>query len=162
MIEQLASLLLPIDALLSHPDFDIHLGSSSGAVSLFRNMWFLCVLFHFTTDDKQETAMEWQQPALARIAAKTPPMIYEEAHDSLASELEYSSVIRQEYAHTVRHHLSALFPFNDGQVRSSRNIGLRWSDTSSFVQATFGPYPLARLSFCSQCMISSACELQLG
>jgi phosphatidylinositol 4-kinase len=101
MIEQLASLLLPIDALLSHPD--LHLGSSSGIVSLFRNMWFLCVLFHFTTDNKQETAMEWQQPALSRIAAKTPPMIYEEAHDSLASELEYSSVIRQEYAYTVRH-----------------------------------------------------------
>jgi phosphatidylinositol 4-kinase A len=109
MIEQLASLLLPIDALLSHADFDLHLNPSPEVVTLFRNMWFLCVLFHFTTDDKQETAMEWQQPALARIAAKTPPMIYEEAHDSLASELEYNSVIRQEYAHTVRHFIISLF-----------------------------------------------------
>jgi phosphatidylinositol 4-kinase len=102
MIEQLASLLLPIDALLSHSDFDLQLGASSTLVTLFRNMWFLCVLFHFTTDNKQETAMEWQQPALARIAAKTPPMILEEAHESIASELEYNSVIRQEYAYTVR------------------------------------------------------------
>lgn len=45
--------------------------------------------------------MEWQKPALARIAAKTPSMILEEAHDSIASDLEYNSVVRQEYAHTV-------------------------------------------------------------
>jgi len=101
MVEQLASLLLPIDALLAHSDFDLQYSASPELVALFRNMWFLCVLFHFTTDNKQETAMDWQQPALARIAAKTPPMILEEAHDSLASELEYNSVIRQEYAHTV-------------------------------------------------------------
>lgn len=100
MIEQLASLLLPIDALLAHSDFDLQ-SSASGIVALFRNMWFLCVLFHFTTDNKQETAMEWQQPALARIAAKTPPMILEEAYDSIASDLQYNSVIRQEYARTV-------------------------------------------------------------
>jgi phosphatidylinositol 4-kinase len=42
-------------------------------------MWSFCVLFHFTPDSKQETAMKWQQPAPARIAAKTPLMIYEEA-----------------------------------------------------------------------------------
>ncbi|RDB21005.1 Phosphatidylinositol 4-kinase stt4 [Hypsizygus marmoreus] len=102
MIEQLASLLLPIDALLAHQDFNPHLDSSSGVVSLFRNMWFLCVLFHFTIpNDKEETAMDWLKPALSNIAAKTPSMVLEESHDSVVNDVEYNSVIRQEYAHTV-------------------------------------------------------------
>lgn len=103
MIEQLASLLLPIDALLAHPNFDPQINASPAIVALFRNMWFLCVLFHFTSGEaKDDTAMSWQKPALARIAAKTPPVVLEEAHDSIASDLEYNSVIRQEYAHLVR------------------------------------------------------------
>jgi hypothetical protein len=71
-------------------------------VTLFRNMWFLCVLFHFTSgEEKGDTAMEWQKPALARIAAKTPSIVLEESHYSIANELEYNSVIRLEYAHLV-------------------------------------------------------------
>jgi phosphatidylinositol 4-kinase len=102
MIEQLASLLLPIDALLAHDDFHPQSDASAGIVALFRNTWFLCILFNFTCiEDKESTAMEWQRPALARIAAKTPPMVLEESHDSVASDVEYNSVIRQEYAHTV-------------------------------------------------------------
>lgn len=102
MIEQLASLLLPIDALLAHEDFNPHVNAETTVVSLFRNMWFLCILFHFTVqDDKEETAMEWQKPALARIAAKTPAMVMEESHESIASDVEYNSVIRQEYADKV-------------------------------------------------------------
>lgn len=102
MIEQLASLLLPIDALLAHKDCMPHISSSSVVVALFRNMWFLCVLFHFTDEDKESHAMGWKRPAMARIAAKTPAMVLEESQDAVASDVEYNSVIRQEYAHTVR------------------------------------------------------------
>ncbi|KAJ3734042.1 hypothetical protein DFJ43DRAFT_1065841 [Lentinula guzmanii] len=101
MIEQLASLLLPIDALLSHEDFTPQFTESPTLVALFRNMWFLCILFHFTVEDKEATAMDWQKPALSRIATKTPAMVMEESHDSVASDVEYNSVIRQDYAHTV-------------------------------------------------------------
>lgn len=102
MIEQLSSLLLPIDAILSHKDFNPHLKPSPAVVSLFRNMWFLCILFHFTSiDNKEEIAMDWLPPALCRIAAKTPPTVIEDCHDSVTSDIEYNSVIRQEYAHTV-------------------------------------------------------------
>ncbi|KAE9409758.1 hypothetical protein BT96DRAFT_962286 [Gymnopus androsaceus JB14] len=119
MIEQLASLLLPIDALLSHQDFTPHINESPTVVALFRNMWFLCVLFNFTADDKEATAMEWQKPALARIATKTPAMVLEESHDSVASDVEYNSVIRQDYAHTViSKHRSCL----------TKHISLRSSD----------------------------------
>ncbi|KAF9067556.1 hypothetical protein BDP27DRAFT_1328569 [Rhodocollybia butyracea] len=119
MIEQLASLLLPIDALLAHVDFNPHINDSSTLVALFRKMWFLCVLFHFTVDEKEATAMEWQRPALARIATKTPAMVLEESHDSVASDVEYNSVIRQEYAHTVisKHRASLI-----------KHISLRSSD----------------------------------
>ncbi|KAG6889834.1 hypothetical protein C0995_014311 [Termitomyces sp. Mi166 len=102
MIDQLASLLLPIDALLAHDDFNPQIGASTGVVSLFRNMWFLCVLFQFTNDkDKADNAMNWLKPALSHIAIKTPSMVLEEPHDSVASDVEYNSVIRQEYAHTI-------------------------------------------------------------
>ncbi|KAH9843165.1 atypical/PIKK/PI4K protein kinase [Rhodofomes roseus] len=103
MIEQLASLLLPIDALLNHDDFCPSPNAPSNIVTLFRNMWFLCVLFQFTTpsEQKQQSAMDWQQPALARIAMKTPPLILEEAQDTIVSDLEYNTVIRQEYIETV-------------------------------------------------------------
>lgn len=102
MVEQLASLLLPIDALLSHDDCNPRKDSSPEIVSLFRNTWFLCVLFGFTNADASEaTAMNWLKPALSRIATKTPSMVVEESHDAAASDVEYNSVIRQEYANTV-------------------------------------------------------------
>lgn len=108
MIEQLASLLLPIDALLAHEDFNPQLKAEPAIIALFRNMWFLCILFGFTSNDDEDSAMEWQKPALCRIAAKTPSTVMEESHDSVASNVEYNSVIRQDYAHTVR---SACIPF---------------------------------------------------
>lgn len=102
LTEQLASLLLPIDALLAHPDFVIGPNAPSSLTTLFRNMWFICVLFHFTcSDDRDQMAMEWQKPALARIAMKTPPIVLDEAHDTIVSDLEYNPVIRREYAETV-------------------------------------------------------------
>lgn len=103
LTEQLASLLLPIDALLGQPDFTIQPETSSSLATLFRNMWFICILFHFTSaDDKDQMAMEWQKPALARIAVKTPPLVLDETHDTIVSDLEYNPVIRKEYAETVR------------------------------------------------------------
>lgn len=102
MTEQLASLLLPIDALLSHGDLLVDIASTPSLVNQFRNMWFLCILFQFTASDvKDHPAMAWQKPALARIAIKTPPIVVERSHDSIASDLEYNPVIRQEYVETV-------------------------------------------------------------
>lgn len=103
--EQLVSLLLPIDALLNHADFNPRFGSSTELVALFRNMWFLCTLFRFTTtdeaDEKDGSATEWRRPALSRIATKTPAIVLEEGNDFLVSDVEYNSCIRLEYAHSV-------------------------------------------------------------
>ncbi|KAI8989762.1 atypical/PIKK/PI4K protein kinase [Trametes punicea] len=123
MSDQLASLLLPIDALLSHDDFQVESDASYNVVTLFRNMWFLCVLFGFTVPPERggHTAMEWRQPALARIAARTPPIVLEEARDTIVSDLEYNTVIRQEYVETViskhRALLTKHIPLRSGEVR---------------------------------------------
>ncbi|KAH9945818.1 atypical/PIKK/PI4K protein kinase [Epithele typhae] len=117
MSEQLASLLLPIDALLGHSDFDLGPDISYNVVTLFRNMWFLCVLFGFTVPNNQpHNAMEWRQPALARIAARTPSIVLEEAHDTIVSDLDYNTVIRQEYVDM------ALGPTRETVIAKSRAL----------------------------------------
>ena len=103
MIEQLASLLLPIEALLNHADFTPHLHATSELTNLFRNLWFLCVLFHFTTsaeEEREKSAMTWLLPALAKVATKTPCLVLENVSDAV-SDLEYRTVVRHEYAHSV-------------------------------------------------------------
>ncbi|KZT09606.1 atypical/PIKK/PI4K protein kinase [Laetiporus sulphureus 93-53] len=121
MVEQLGSILLPIDALLTHDDFKLQIGIPSNVVTLFRNMWFLCVLFRFTTSD-DHSAMDWQRPALARIAMKTPPIVLEEVHDTIVSDLEYNTVIRQEYIEMIiSHHrllLAKYIPLRISEIRS--------------------------------------------
>ena len=103
MTEQLASLLLPIEALMTHPDFELPANPPASLTTLFRNVWLLCILFHFTTiDEREQGAMSWQKPALSRIARKTPSIVMEESHDTIVSDLEYNPVIRKEYVETVR------------------------------------------------------------
>ncbi|KAG8217643.1 hypothetical protein J3R82DRAFT_5796 [Butyriboletus roseoflavus] len=124
MIEQLASLLLPIEALLDHADFTSHLHATSELTNLFRNLWFLCVLFHFTTsgeEEREKSAMTWLLPALARIAIKTPCLVLESVSDAV-SDLEYRTVVRHEYAHSAlakhRAYLTRHISSSAGDLRS--------------------------------------------
>ena len=60
MIERLASLLLPIEALLNRADFDPQSKISPGLVGLFRSMWFLCSLFHLSAlEEKVQITVNW-------------------------------------------------------------------------------------------------------
>jgi len=102
LIDQLGSILLPIDALLSQQDFLPNLERQPERTALFRNMWFLCILFQFTVpEDRSSPSFEWQIAALTRIAVKTPDIVLEEIPDFVSNTLEYNTVIRQEYAQTV-------------------------------------------------------------
>lgn len=102
MVDQLGSLLLPIDALLSQRDFDPSVDAPSETVALFRNLWFLCVLFRFTQEERGDPSTDWQVAALTRIAIKTPPIVLEEIPDFVTSNLEYNTIIRQEFVQHVR------------------------------------------------------------
>ena len=44
---------------------------------------------------------EWKNAGLARIAAKTPVFVAEEALDYLSSNLEYNRVLRKNYVEHV-------------------------------------------------------------
>lgn len=124
MIEQLASLLLPIEALLNHADFSPHVNATPELTSLFRNMWLLCVLLNLTlAEDKEreKSAMTWLVPALGRIATKTPIPVLESATDVL-SDLEYNTNVRREYARSViskhRACLTRYIPMRASEIRS--------------------------------------------
>ncbi|KZV73387.1 atypical/PIKK/PI4K protein kinase [Peniophora sp. CONT] len=123
MVEQLVSLLLPIDALLAHADYTPRTQASPELVVLFRNMWFLCTLFQLgAQEEKEASATEWRRPALARIAVATPPLISEDAHDTFVSDVEFNPSIRLDYANSaiVKHRniLNRLLPTHHHQIRS--------------------------------------------
>ncbi|KAG8834446.1 phosphatidylinositol-4- kinase [Serendipita sp. 399] len=122
LLEELCSLLLPLDALLSHEDFQPHLQPSPTLISRFRNFWLLCVLFGFTNREKRPTCMtDWHAQALMRIAEKTPPIVQEDAHDFITSELEYNPVLRQDYLQEVFHQhratLTNYIPIRHTEIR---------------------------------------------
>lgn len=101
LVDQLAALLLPIDALLLHQDYQPP--KDPKIVTYFRNMWFLCILFDFHVSLDQPFAVNvWRRAALNRIATKTPSIVVEEAQDYVLNDLEYNSIIRQNFAQLVR------------------------------------------------------------
>ena len=92
-------ILLPIlSTLLSHRDFIAHLNPSEDLVSLFRNVWFHCVLYGFVSET---TWMREWCDSLVIIAQKTPPLVLESATNYLEYDLEYNSVLVRGYSEQV-------------------------------------------------------------
>lgn len=91
LISQLGTLRPALQALLAHSDFEPHIQCSAETVSLFRNMWFLCVVFGFVTESMW--IREWND-SLQVIAKKTPVLVIESATNYLESDLEFNSVLR--------------------------------------------------------------------
>lgn len=98
----LAALLIPISALLSHSLYHPDRSPSAELVSLFRNLWFLCVVFGLSGQAGRKRISEYETQALGIIAEKTPALVLENATDFVASDLEYNSVIRKDFATSVR------------------------------------------------------------
>jgi phosphatidylinositol 4-kinase len=132
-LAELVALTLPIDALVSHSNFHPHHDASSEVTALFRNMWFICGLFRLGSDDKADMINEWQYAAMTRIAAKTPPIVLEEAQDYLTNAIEYNPVFRNDYLQSVG---LLAFPREcpliycmTGHFSSSHNFEQVYSDT---------------------------------
>lgn len=122
MMEELCSLLLPLDALLSHEDFQPHLNPTPLLTTRYRNLWLLCVLFEFTNASKRPDCMsEWHVQALMRIAEKTPPIVLEDTHGFVSAELEYNPILRQDYLQEVlqqhRATLTAHIPLRNSEIK---------------------------------------------
>ena len=94
----LAALLIPISALLSHPTYYPAKSSSPELVAHFRNLWFICVAFGICGSASKKRLSEHELHALSNIAEKTPALILENATDYVASDLEYNSVLRKDFA----------------------------------------------------------------
>lgn len=63
--------------------------------------------------------MTWLVPVLAEIATKTSTLVLENVHDA-ASEIEYRTVIRHEFAHSV----SVAFFWKGGMLNDFHRISL--------------------------------------
>ncbi|CAG8689893.1 17249_t:CDS:10, partial [Rhizophagus irregularis] len=111
-------ILLPVlKTLLSHDDFKAHMNASEELVSLFRNLWFHCVLYGFVSE---ETWMREWRDSLVVIAQKTPPLV-QESTNYLESDLEFNSVLRrgnsdQDLAN-VRSSLSSFLPNRASEIK---------------------------------------------
>ncbi|CAE6494869.1 unnamed protein product [Rhizoctonia solani] len=120
-LAELVALTLPIDALVAHSDFHPDRDASTEVTALFRNMWFICGLFRLSSDDKADMINEWQYAAMTRIAAKTPPVVLEEAQDYLTNAIEYNPIFRNDYLQIVvaRHRvtLSKFIPTRGTDIR---------------------------------------------
>lgn len=117
LTSQLAGLLLPLDAILHHKNFNPHHDPSPELVALFRNAWFICVVLNIPN-----TLTDWHVAALDRIALKTPALILESTADYVSSDLEYNSILRKEFSEVVlnkrRSALSATIPTQASDIRS--------------------------------------------
>lgn len=117
LTDQLAKLLLPIDAVLAHDTFDPHHSPTAELVTLFRNMWFICVVLGIP-----RTLKDWHLAALERIAFKTPALVLESAHDYVSSDLEYNSILRKDFAPVVlsrqRSQLAEILPAHSYEIKT--------------------------------------------
>lgn len=119
---EMARLLPTIAELLSHDDLNPHLEPTLDMVALFRNMWFLAVLFNLANPHVARraslsatlaftplvlTVQSVVRPStdmhriLALVALKTPTLVPESARNYLDSDLEYNSVLKREFGHTA-------------------------------------------------------------
>ncbi|CAG8611324.1 9214_t:CDS:10 [Cetraspora pellucida] len=111
LIGEIGILLPVLRTLLSHNDFKLHVNAPKELVSLFRDMWFHCVLYGFVSEESW--MREWRD-CLIMIAQKTPPLVQESATNYLEKDLEYNSVLvrgnsDQEFTN-VRNSLSSFLP----------------------------------------------------
>ena len=136
----LATLLPAIAAVLEHKDIHPEVQPTTEMVSLFRNMWFLSVLFGFASPNnirsnvaadgsatsRPSSAAEAQAEIVGRslssISLKTPTLVPETAHNYLESDLEYNSVLKREFSNQTldsqRKALSAVIPTHASDIRS--------------------------------------------
>ncbi|GMK56681.1 hypothetical protein CspeluHIS016_0305210 [Cutaneotrichosporon spelunceum] len=102
---QLSALLLPIAELLSHSKFRPDNNASTETVSQFRNMWLLCVAFNFSSRNGESVLSEHEENALSVIATKTPALYQEQNTDFVGSDLEYNTILRKDFGHSINNRM---------------------------------------------------------
>ncbi|ODN73286.1 hypothetical protein L202_07835 [Cryptococcus amylolentus CBS 6039] len=98
----LSALLIPISTLLSHSCYHPDRSASPELVAHFRNLWFTLVVFGLSGNSGKKILSEHEWDALGLIAEKTPALVLESSNDFVASELEYNSVLRKDFAASIQ------------------------------------------------------------
>ena len=122
----LAALLIPIAELLGHANYHPDKGASAELVAGFRNLWFLCVVFGISGQRGRKQLGEVGVHALGVIAEKTPALVLESANDYVDSDLEYGSILRKDFAASVRRCVKCL---GGADIRSNRSSVQRCPST---------------------------------
>ncbi|KAI9022175.1 hypothetical protein CLU79DRAFT_815895 [Phycomyces nitens] len=104
--------LLPVLAtLLNHKDFHSPLMATEEVILLFRNFWFLCVIFGFVVN--RTWTRKWNE-SLHIIAFKTPILAIQSTTEQLESDIAFNSVLRGSNEEALllpmREQLAGLFP----------------------------------------------------
>ncbi|CAO1625236.1 unnamed protein product [Sympodiomycopsis kandeliae] len=114
----LVGLLPVIAAVVSHPDLHPEVEPSLETVSLFRNLWFLSVIFGLINKDTSPASAT----ALQVISVKTPTLVPESAHNYLETDLQYNSILKREHSSVtldrLRKSLDRVIPSHTGHIRS--------------------------------------------
>lgn len=97
----LAARFIPISEILRHETYHPDKAPSPELVGLFRNFWFLAVVFGISGQAGKQRMSEHEAQALEMIAEKTPALVIESANDYVESDLEYNSVLRKDFAASV-------------------------------------------------------------
>ncbi|WVO18533.1 hypothetical protein L204_106252 [Cryptococcus depauperatus] len=98
----LSALLIPISALLSHPTYHPDRNASPELVAHFRNLWVTFAVFGLSGNAGRKVLKDNEWEALGIIAEKTPVLVLESSNDFVASELEYNSILRKDFATSVQ------------------------------------------------------------
>ena len=143
----LGALLVPISALLSHVDFHPAKEASTEMTTLFRNLWFICVAFGLSGPAGKKRLSDHEWNALGVIAQKSPCLVLEGSSEYVDEDLEYSSILRKDFAAFVTSSLSHRFTTAHLIVRSLGDNGPHCLNTCRITKCptTYEAFPLHRL-----------------
>lgn len=104
LLNQLIALLPVIDNVLAIENFEPHVDTPPNLVVLFRNVWFLIILFGFLSP--HSNISDWQRISFSKLAVKTPCLLRGTGANYVESDLAYNSVLRSDFPQTVRFFLA--------------------------------------------------------
>lgn len=106
--DSLLELIPIVDTFLSKANFDSRADLHPSLVSLFRSMWYICLLSGFLSTPSR--IADWQRAALVRIASHTPGLLRGTGNDFVETELEFSTILKSpsqvlvSFPRAIKHH----------------------------------------------------------
>ncbi|KAG0144911.1 hypothetical protein CROQUDRAFT_46568 [Cronartium quercuum f. sp. fusiforme G11] len=128
LVNHLGVLILAIGNLLQTTStYDPRQTTSSKISELFRNFWYICVLFGFlssppasrATSETPSVFPDWLSSSLRKIATKSPTLTHRTPIDYLTTQLDYNPILKFPDAveQGKKQELANLIPSHSGQIK---------------------------------------------